>query len=186
MILRIAAFAIAGLMLALGLISAATKAGLFGAPPAPTRVFAGRLALTLPPQWHLDQGEFAPIRDDVCKLVPDARQCVAYFIKGTGSPRAILALAVGPAGAKAELRPILSRDGAEASDAAPVQAVGSTGQRHRVTYKKRGRLGSLAVVDSFIFGGDRIVLEVVAEEPEGRYQETLLADIEKSFTVLDK
>jgi hypothetical protein len=142
--------------------------------------------MTLPPQWHLDQGEFAPIRDDICGLVPGARQCAAYFIKGTGHPRAILALAVGPAGPIADLKPLLGRDGAEASEAAPVQAAGSTGQRHRVTYKKRGRVGSLALVDSFTFGGDRIVLEVVAEEPEGRYQETLLAEIEKSFTVLDK
>lgn len=177
MILRILGFGFAALLLALGVINAANKAGLLGPQPQPTRIFAGRIALTLPAQWHLDQGEFAAIRNDVCALVPDAGRCAAYFIKGTGYPRAILALAIGPSTGPGDLKPLLARDGAEVSDAVSTPVPGVTGNRYRVVYKKRGRLGSLAVVDNLTLGTERLVLAAIAEEPEGRFQEKLLSEI---------
>jgi hypothetical protein len=183
MLLRIVAFGFAGLVLVLGLINAATKSGLIGDAPLPTRIAGDRITLTLPPQWHADTGEFAPVRDDLCRLLASTKVCAAYFLKGSGSPRAVLALAIGPAIPGSTVSEGLKRIGAEVSPAVDLMVDRLFGERHRLTFVKRGRTRSLAVVDSFAAGSETVLIEIIAEEPDGRLQEKLLASIEQTLTV---
>lgn len=182
MMFRIAIGVVAALLLALGAMNAANKAGLLGPRKPPTRVVAGDVTLMLPPVWHSDTGEFAGLRDGVCKLVAPARSCAAWFIKGLGSPRALAVVAAGPipAGGAAGLGPALSAEGIEVSGPDLVEGV-SGAQRYHSRFKKRGRNASLAVTDAVPAGTDLLVLQVVAEDAEGRYQSQLLADIEKTL-----
>ena len=187
MLTRIAIGLVALALLALGVMNAANKAGVLGSAKPPTRVAAGSAAVTLPAVWHADTGDLSELRDGVCKLVAPARTCAAYFIKGLGSPRALAVVAIGPAptGGAEGLRNALAADGTEAKGPAAV-AGPLRAQRYRTTYKKRGRNASLAVTDGIPVGADLLLLQVVAEEAEGRYQEQLLADIEKSLEVPTK
>ena len=183
MIARIAIGLVALLLLGLGIMNAANKAGLLGPGKPPTTIAGRSVSLTLPPLWHADTGNLEGLSDDVCRLLQPAQQCQAYFVKGLGSPRALLAVAIGPAsgGASAAgLQTALSREGVTASAAMPIPGVAG-GARYRSAYKKRGRQASLAVTDAIPAGSELLLLQVVAEEPEGRYQEQLLAEIEKSL-----
>lgn len=184
MLTRIAIGLVALVLVALGIMNAANKAGMLGAKQPPTSVVGTGFALKLPAIWHTDTGDLAELRDGVCKLVAPANSCAAYFVKGLGSPKALAVIAVGPApaGGEAGLKAAMAADGAEvAGPRALERPLG--GQRYRTSFKKRGRHASLAVTDTIPTRNGLLLLQVVAEEPEGRYQEALLAEIEKTLEV---
>ncbi len=188
MLTRIAIGVVAALLLALGAMNAANKAGLLGPTRAPTRIAAPGFALALAPVWHADTGDLADLKDGVCRLVAPATACAGYFIKGLGSPKALAVIASGPmpaGGIRAAVKAGLSEGGVEVPEPQPVPGLAGA-QRFRTAYKKRGRQASVALTDAIPAGDTLVLIQIVAEEPEGRYQGTLLAEIEKTLEVPPK
>lgn len=183
MMVRIAVGAVAVVLLALGGLGAANKAGLFGPTKPPTVLeIGGSGRITLPPVWHADTGEFTELRDGVCRTLGDTATCAAYFIKGLGTPRAVAIVASGrePAQGPGGLLGALGGGGAAVSGPQPVAGIAGA-QRYESKFKRRGRYASTALTDAIPLGGELLMLQVVAEEPEGRYQAHLLAEIEASL-----